>query len=125
GIARHRLASRALRAGLTAMGLELFGDAEHRMSNVTGVVIPAAIANGDRVRAALLEDFGIEIGTSFGPLHRQILRIRTNGPVARQANVLRCLASLEAVLRRHGFAAPAGAGVDAAYAVYEASRTRD
>jgi aspartate aminotransferase-like enzyme len=26
GIARHQLASRALRAGLAAMGLELFGD---------------------------------------------------------------------------------------------------
>jgi (S)-ureidoglycine-glyoxylate aminotransferase len=120
GIARHRLASEALRAGLAAMGLELFGDRRHRMANVTGVVIPGAIANGDRVRAALLEDFGIEIGTSFGPLHGKIWRIGTMGYVARKTNVLRCLASLEAVLRRHGFAAPAGVGVDAAYAVYEA-----
>ena len=40
GIARHRLASGALRAGLEAMGLELFGDPEHRMANVTGVIIP-------------------------------------------------------------------------------------
>ena len=40
GFARHRLASGALRAGLEAMGLELYGDAAHRMANVTGVVIP-------------------------------------------------------------------------------------
>jgi (S)-ureidoglycine-glyoxylate aminotransferase len=119
GIARHRLASKALRAGLEAMGLTIFGDAAHRMSNVTGVVIPKVIANSDKVRAELLEDFGIEIGTSFGPLHGKIWRIGTMGYVCRKANVLRCLASLEAVLRRNGFALPAGAGVDAAYKVYD------
>jgi (S)-ureidoglycine---glyoxylate transaminase len=120
GIARHRLASKALRAGLEAMGLELFGDPAHRMANVTGVFIPAAITDGDRVRAALLEDFGIEIGTSFGPLHGKIWRIGTMGYVCRKANILRCLASLETVLRRNGYTAPAGAGVDAAYGVYGA-----
>ena len=39
--ARHRLASSALRAGLVAMGLDLYGDPRHRMASVTGVVIPA------------------------------------------------------------------------------------
>ena len=48
GIARHRLASAALRAGLEAMGLELFGDASHRMANVTGVVIPKAIKDSEQ-----------------------------------------------------------------------------
>ena len=118
GIARHRLASGALRAGLEAMQLELFGDAIHRMSNVTGVGIPTVLGNGDAVRAQMLEDFGIEIGTSFGPLAGKIWRIGTMGYVCRRQNVLRCLASLEQVLRRNGFAAPAGAGVDAASKVY-------
>jgi (S)-ureidoglycine-glyoxylate aminotransferase len=118
GIARHRQASAALRAGLEAMGLALFGDAANRMANVTGVVIPAAIREPDRVRQEMLDDFGIEIGTSFGPLHGKIWRIGTMGYVCKRQNVLRCLASLEAVLRRNGFGAPAGAGVDAAVAVY-------
>lgn len=100
------------------MGLELFGDARHRMANVTGVIIPPVIHAPDRVRADMLEDFGIEIGTSFGPLHGRIWRIGTMGYVCRRQNVMRCLAALEAVLRRHGFAAPAGAGVDAAAATY-------
>ena len=68
GIARHRLASGALRAGLEAMGLALYGDGRHRMANVTGVVIPGEIKDGEKVRRELLADFGIEIGTSFGPL---------------------------------------------------------
>jgi (S)-ureidoglycine---glyoxylate transaminase len=119
GIARHRLASRALRAGLEAMGLELFGDPDHRMSNVTGVIIPEAITDGEKIRAEMLHDFGIEIGTSFGPLAGRIWRIGTMGYVCRKANVLRCLASLEAVLRRNNVKLPQGAAVDAAYRVYD------
>jgi (S)-ureidoglycine---glyoxylate transaminase len=121
GIARHRVTSEALRAGLTAMGLKLFGDSRHRMANVTGVVIPAAVRTPDKVRAEMLDDFGIEIGTSFGPLHGKIWRIGTMGYVCRRQNVLRCLAALETALRRNGFASPAGAGVDAAIATYAAS----
>lgn len=119
GVQRHVLTSRALRSGLEAMGLDLYGDARHRMANVTGVVIPKQIKNGDLVRTQMLEDFGIEIGTSFGPLHGKVWRIGTMGYVCKKANVLRCLSSFEAVLRRNGLSLPANAGVDAAYKVYE------
>jgi (S)-ureidoglycine-glyoxylate aminotransferase len=115
--ARHRIASDALTAGLSAMGLTLFGDQSNKMPNVTGVVIPPGV-NGDAVRSSLLNDFGIEIGTSFGPLHGRIWRIGTMGYVCRKENVLHCLAALDAALRRAGFKGPAGAGVDAALAVY-------
>ena len=118
GFERHRLTSQALRAGLAAMGLGLFGDTEHRMANVTGVYIPESIENGDAARAALLDDFGIEIGTSFGPLHGKIWRIGTMGYGCRKTNVLRCLSALETVLRRNGYTATPGAAVDAAYEVY-------
>src|SRR5258707_8260017 len=101
------------------MGLELFGDAKHRMANVTGVIIPKAIMDGEKIRAEMLADFGIEIGTSFGPLAGKIWRIGTMGYVCRKANVLRCLTALEAVLRRNGLKLSAGAAVDAAYRVYE------
>jgi (S)-ureidoglycine-glyoxylate aminotransferase len=119
GIARHQLSSNALRAGLAAMGLELFGDPHNRMANVTGVIIPKEIADGEAVRSQLLHDFGIEIGTSFGPLAGKIWRIGTMGYVCRKANVLRCLTALEAVLRRNKFKLTAGAAVDAAYRIYE------
>ena len=119
GFARHRLTSRALRAGLSAMGLELFGDPAHRMDNVTGVYIPKAVKDADAVRLALLDDFGIEIGTSFGPLHGKIWRIGTMGYGCRKPNVLRCLTALEAVLGRNGFSASAGAAAQAAYGVYD------
>ena len=116
--ARHAATSRALRGGLQAMGLRLFGDEAHRMTNVTGVFIPEACGNGEQVRSEMLHDFGIEIGTSFGPLHGKIWRIGTMGHVCRKANVLRCVTALDAVLRRNGFEVPAGAGVDAVYRAY-------
>ena len=113
--ARHRLASDAITAGLTAMGLKLFGDQANKMPNVTGVHIPDGV-NGDSVRSMMLHDFGIEIGTSFGPLHGRIWRIGTMGYVCRKENVLTCLAALEASLRQHGFAAQSG--VDTALGIY-------
>jgi (S)-ureidoglycine-glyoxylate aminotransferase len=115
--ARHTAASGALVAGLRAMGLELFGDERHRMASITGVWIPRGV-DGEGVRTALLNDFGIEIGTSFGPLHGRIWRIGTMGYNCRKQNVLVCLAALEAVLRHAGFTLPAGAAVEAAYAHY-------
>ena len=119
--ARHALASTALMAGLEAMGLEIFGDKRHKMANVTGVYIPDGI-DGDTVRVALLNDFGIEIGTSFGPLHGRIWRIGTMGYNCRKQNVLICLGALEAVLLRAGLSVPAGAAVEAAYAAYATSQ---
>ena len=116
---RHQLTARAIRAGLGAMGLELFGDEANRMDNVTGVHIPKECGNGAALRQQMLEDFGIEIGTSFGPLDGKIWRIGNMGYVCRKSNVLRMLSSLEMSLKRNGFNAPHGAGVDAAYDVYE------
>lgn len=115
---RHALAGRAMAAGLDAMGLRLFGDQRHKMANVVGVHIPQNL-DGEAVRTAMLEDFGIEIGTSFGPLRGKIWRIGTMGYNCRKQNVLICLTALEAVLRRAGVRCPAGAAVDAAYAVYD------
>ena len=100
------------------MGLELFGDQRNKMPNVTGVVIPEGV-DGERCARMMLNDFGIEIGTSFGPLHGKIWRIGTMGYVCRKENVLICLGALEASLRQCGFKAPAGAGVDAALDVYQ------
>lgn len=119
-VARHELHGRAMLEGVLGLGLGVFGDVAHKMHNVVAVEIPEALGSqgGDAVRTALLKDFGIEIGTSFGLLHGRVWRIGTMGYNARKAAVLVTLASLEAVLRAHGVAVPAGGGVDAAQAVY-------
>ncbi|QKJ21008.1 alanine--glyoxylate aminotransferase family protein [Microbacterium hominis] len=119
-IARHERAGAAMLAGVEALGLVVFGDVAHKMNNVVAVEIPEGVP-GDAARTAMLEDFGIEIGTSFGPLHGRVWRIGTMGYNAREDAVLTTLAALEAVLRRFGAAVPAGAGVDAAADVYRSA----
>ena len=115
--ARHAAASRAVVAGLLGMGLRLYGDQVHKMPNVTGVYVPEGL-NGDKLRAALLNDFNVEIGTSFGPLSGKVWRIGAMGYNARPDAVLMTLAALEIVLAAEGHRFTRGAGVDAAYATY-------
>ena len=102
---RHRLHSRALRTGLEAMGLRLYGDPTHRMQNITGIYVPREV-DGERVRSTLLAEFGIEIGTSFGPLAGVIWRIGTMGYNAQRIPVLQTLACLSATLRFLGMKLP-------------------
>lgn len=116
-IQRHQLHGQAMVNGLQAMGLELFGDLEHKMSNVTGVVIPDCV-DGEQVRSVLLNDFGIEIGTSFGPLAGKIWRVGVMGYNARKDAVLTTLAAIEAVLNRLGFKSVQGAAMQAAWDTY-------
>ncbi len=116
-IARHRLHGAAMLAGVQGLGLTVFGDVAHKMTNVVAVEIPEGVP-GDAARTAMLTDFGIEIGTSFGPLHGRVWRIGTMGYNARTDAVLQTLAALETVLRRFGAPVAANGGVDAAQGIY-------
>jgi (S)-ureidoglycine-glyoxylate aminotransferase len=115
--ARHAAAGRAVTVGLRAMGLEVYGDDRHRMTNVTGVLVPAGVDEA-RVRQRMLDDFDIEIGAAFGPLQGKIWRIGAMGYNAMKSKVLITLGALEAVLRSEGGSLPAGAAVDAAMESY-------
>ncbi|WP_396289009.1 pyridoxal-phosphate-dependent aminotransferase family protein [Curtobacterium sp. KT1] len=119
-IARHELAGRAMLQGVQALGLGVFGDVAHKMHNVVAVEIPSDVV-GDQVRGSMLDDHGIEIGTSFGPLHGRVWRIGTMGYNARKDTVVTTLAALEHALRRAGHAVPHGGGVDAALDLYRDS----
>jgi (S)-ureidoglycine-glyoxylate aminotransferase len=116
--ARHAAASKAVVAGVQGMNLRVYGEVANKMPNVTGVYIPEGI-NGEKVRSALLNDFNIEIGTSFGPLHGKVWRIGAMGYNARQDAVLQTLSALEIVLAAEGHKFTRGAGVDAAYEAYK------
>ena len=111
--ARHASAGRAMAGGLRAMGLTVFGDDAHRMTNVTGVHIPDSV-DGEAVRRAMRELFEIEIGTAFGPLQGRIWRLGAMGYNAMKHKVLLTLAALEVCLRMEGFALPMGEAVPAA-----------
>jgi len=118
GIARHKLHGDAMLHGVQSMGLQVFGDIAHKMNNVLGVYIPEGVV-GDEVRHLMLNDFGIEIGTSFGPLHGKVWRIGTMGYNARKSCVMQTLTALEAVLNHVGFKTVQGAALQAAWDHYQ------
>jgi (S)-ureidoglycine-glyoxylate aminotransferase len=111
--ARHAAAGRAATAGARAMGLQVFGNDDTRMTNVTAIHIPHGV-DGEAVRRRMREDFEIEIGTAFGPLAGKVWRIGAMGYNAMKHKVLITLGALEACLWAEGHATPPGAGVEAA-----------
>ncbi|MDX1492188.1 MAG: alanine--glyoxylate aminotransferase family protein [Pseudohongiellaceae bacterium] len=114
---RHKEQHMALRAGLNAMGLQFKVDEESRLPQLNAVSVPDNIDEG-RVRAVLLNEFGIEIGAGLGSLAGKIWRIGLMGASACERNVLSLLGALESALTDQDFGLEKGAGVKAARAYY-------
>jgi len=115
-IERHLRHGAALQAGLEAMGLELFAEANHRASVVTAVRVPSDV-NDAAIRKALLNENGIEIAGGLGPLKGQIWRIGLMGHSSSEQNILLLLNALEKLLSREGYSVAPAAGVKAAIEV--------
>jgi alanine-glyoxylate transaminase / serine-glyoxylate transaminase / serine-pyruvate transaminase len=96
---RHAECGRLLQDGLTALGLELLVAPEHRLPQLTTVLVPGEIDEA-AVRRALLGTYGIEIGAGAGRLAGRIWRIGCMGHTARRRNVLALLGALAEVLGR-------------------------
>ena len=114
---RHELNDQAIVAGIEAMGLGIYGDKTTKVPTVIPVVIPEGV-DGEAVRTMLLEEFGVEIASSFGRLAGKIWRIGNMGFSSRKENVLHVLAALEAVLIYYGATIHTGKAVQAALDVY-------
>ena len=95
--ARHQKCGDLLKAGLTDLGLELFGNPEHRLPMLTCVMIPDGVDDA-AVRGRLLGDYGIEIAGGFGPLKGRAWRIGLMGYSCSERNVHYLLAALREIL---------------------------
>jgi alanine-glyoxylate transaminase/serine-glyoxylate transaminase/serine-pyruvate transaminase len=114
--ARHHLNHRALVAGVEAMGLTMLVPPAERLPMLNAVTIPDG-ANDKKVRAALLGEFGIEIGAGLGPLAGKIWRVGLMGHSSCRKNILLFLSALETILKAEGHKVRPG-GPEAAMAVY-------
>jgi alanine-glyoxylate transaminase/serine-glyoxylate transaminase/serine-pyruvate transaminase len=119
--ARHQLNSRALLAGLTAIGLDPLPHPDHRLPTLICVTVPASIDEA-AVRSQLLETFGIEIGGGLGPLKGKVWRIGLMGESSTEANVLTLLNALEEIGIRRGWVSTPGAALQAAAHTYSGGR---
>lgn len=105
--ARHREVSARLCRGLEALGLELLVEPGDRLPPLTTVKVPDGIGPvaEARVRQALLEGYGIEIGGGLGPLKGRVWRIGLMGHGATRVNAQVVIGALSATMRQLGHAA--------------------
>jgi len=97
--ARHAECGKALQDGLEAMGLELWAPQSCRLPELTTVMVPEGVDEA-KVRALLLERYGIEIGGGVGKTAGQVWRIGLMGHTARMRNVTTLLGALSELLGR-------------------------
>jgi alanine-glyoxylate transaminase/serine-glyoxylate transaminase/serine-pyruvate transaminase len=114
--ARHRLNHRALVAGIEAMGLTMLVPEQERLPMLNAVRIPEGV-DDLKVRRALLNDFGIEIGGGLGALQGKIWRVGLMGHSSYRKHVLLFLTALETILKAEG-AQIKGSALEAASEVY-------
>jgi alanine-glyoxylate transaminase/serine-glyoxylate transaminase/serine-pyruvate transaminase len=119
--ARHRLNSRALLAGLMAIGLDPLPSSDYQLPTLLCVTVPASIDEG-AVRSQLLERFGIEIGGGLGPLKGKVWRIGLMGESSTEANVLTLLNALEEIGIQCGWVSTPGIALQAAAHTYSVGR---
>ena len=113
--ARHALLARATRAGVAALGLELFGDPDERANVVTAVELPDDV-DGGKVPGALRR-LGITANGGQNQLKGRILRIAHCGYFG-AFDILTALSGFEMVLDQLGHDVEHGAGVGAAQRVF-------
>jgi serine---pyruvate transaminase len=113
--ARHALLARATRAGVAALGLELFGDPDERSTVVTAIELPDDV-DGGKVPGALRR-LGITANGGQDHLKGRILRIAHCGYFG-AFDILTSLSGLEMVLDRLGHEVEHGAAAGAAQRVF-------
>ncbi len=114
--ARHDLLARATRAGVLALGLELYGDPDERSTVVTAASLPESI-DGGKVPKILRDRYGITANGGQSQLKGKILRIAHCGYFG-AFDILTSLSGLEMTLNELGYEVELGAGVGAAQKVF-------
>lgn len=118
--ARHDLTARMCRAGVRALGLELWPAREAIMGNcVTAIKVPAGM-NEDEIKLTMNKRYGVVISGGLKELHGKLLRIGHMGHMAQPMYVVVALAALERTLHDLGYPLRFGAGVGAALAALDA-----
>src|SRR4051795_3729408 len=112
----HRKLGRACRAGIKAMGLELFSPDEDRSAVVTAVRAPEGV-DGSKIVSTLRDSYGIQIIGGQGALKGKIFRIGHIG-FFDVFDITTALAATELVLADLGADITRGVAVTAALEAY-------
>jgi len=116
-LARHRRLSRAVKEGVRALGLDLFGEGLEDNWTVTAIRAPEGI-DADAISDRIRSDFGCVLAPGQGPLKGKVFRIGHLGYYS-ELDIIRGLAALEMTLERLGYPVKRGAAVAAAEGVFQ------
>ncbi len=116
-LARHEMLSRAVKDGVRALGLDLFGEGLHDNWTVTAIRAPEGL-DADTISDRIRADFGCVLAPGQGPLKGKVFRIGHFGYFS-ELDIIRGLAALEMTLERLGYPVKRGAGVAAAEGVFQ------
>ncbi len=116
-LARHRMLSRAVKDGVVALGLDLFGEGLEDNWTVTAIRAPENI-DADTISDRIRSDFGCVLAPGQGPLKGTVFRIGHFGYFS-ELDILRGLAALEMTLERLGHPVKRGSAVAAAEGVFQ------
>jgi serine---pyruvate transaminase len=114
---RHELLSRAVKEGVKALGLDLFGEGLDANWTVTAISAPEGI-DADLISDRIRSDFGCVLAPGQGPLKGKVFRIGHFGYFS-ELDIIRGLAALEMTLERLGHPVKRGAAVASAEGVFQ------
>lgn len=114
---RHEMLSRAVKQGVQALGLDLFGEGLEQNWTVTAIRAPEGI-DADAISDRIRSDFGCVLAPGQGPLKGTVFRIGHFGYFS-ELDIIRGLAALEMTLERLGYPVKRGAAVAAAEGVFQ------
>ena len=117
--ARHAALGRAARAGVKAMGLELYSPDDDSAAVLTAVLTPEGV-DAVELRLALRDRFGITVAGGHGDVVDRLFRIGHIGYVD-LSDLTRALGAIEVLLGEREIDVATGAGVAAALEAYESA----
>ena len=116
---RHALTARACREGLKACGAALWAAREEIASpSTTAIEVPDGLRDTDIFDVAR-RDYGVVFSLGRGATAGKLLRIGHMGPTAEPAYAFIAVAAMAGALRKLGFPADVGKGIEAALAVID------
>ncbi|RZO16487.1 MAG: alanine--glyoxylate aminotransferase family protein [Candidatus Thioglobus sp.] len=118
--ARHSLTAKACRAGIRAMGCELWAESESIASDTTTAVSVPAGVEDEQLRMAIRKIFGVVLSSGRGETNGKLIRIGHMGQVAQPIYSLVAITALGGALNHLGVKVDTNAGIDAAMSVITA-----
>ncbi|MGM0502461.1 MAG: pyridoxal-phosphate-dependent aminotransferase family protein [Bacillota bacterium] len=114
---RHKTVTKALRAAMRAIGLDLLVDDEVASKTVSAIKLPEEV-EFSTLSNKLKEKYNVYVTGSKGKLKGKVFRIGHLGNVSR-TDVLSTVSALEMVLKEEGYDVELGTGLQAAQKVFK------